>query len=68
MLWTDPVPTREEMDDAATAYEQHESISSVIFEMLVANVVTLLPPGEKSITASRLGVVPEPITWKLGSR
>jgi hypothetical protein len=60
------VPASKEIDDAASSYEQHESVSSVVFEMLAVNVVTLLPPGENPMVVSPLKIVPRPETGKFG--
>ena len=65
-MWSDPVPARKEMDNAASSFEQHESASSVVFEMLAANSLTLLPLGEKPMVVSPLGLVPEPRTGSSG--
>jgi hypothetical protein len=64
LLWTKVAPTRKEMDNAPSAYEQHEFVSSAVVEMLVANVFTLLPPCEKPAVVSPLGVVPKRGTAK----
>jgi hypothetical protein len=68
LLWYDPVLTRREMDNAASSYEQHDFVSSVVFEMLGANDITLLPPGEKPTMVRPLGVVLERKIGKFGSR
>ena len=44
---------------APSADEHRDFVSSAVAEMLAANVVTLLPPGEKPRVVSPLGVVPK---------
>jgi glyoxylate carboligase len=59
LLWTEVDLARKEMDNAPSAYEQHEFVSSVVGEMLAANAITLLTSSEKPTVVSPLGVVPK---------
>ncbi len=43
---------------AASAMEHKEFVSGAVSEMLAEGVATRLPPGEKPIVVSPLGVVP----------
>ena len=52
------------MSNAPSALEHHEFVSSAVAEMLTAHAVTLLPPGEKPMVVSPLGVVPKRGTAK----
>ncbi len=56
-LWTEVAPSTKEMANAPSANEHHDFFSSAVVEMLAANAVTLLPPGEKPAALSPLGVV-----------
>jgi len=58
LMWTRVAPSTKDMANAPSANEHHDFFSSVVAEMLAANVVTLLPPGEKPTVVSPLGVVP----------
>ncbi len=48
-----------EFTNAPSAMEHNEFVSCAVAEMLAADVVTLLPPGEKPFLVSPLGVVPK---------
>ncbi len=48
-----------EMRNAASAMEHHELVSGAVSEILVEDVVTKLPSGEKPMVVSPLGVVPK---------
>jgi hypothetical protein len=56
LLWTELAPPIKELANAPSAIEHHDFVSSAIVEMLAANDVTLLPPGEKPTVVS-------PLTW-----
>jgi chromosome condensin MukBEF complex kleisin-like MukF subunit len=57
LLWTEVAPANKQMPNASSAYEQHEFVSSVVVEMLEGNAIILLPPCEKPMVVSYLGVV-----------
>ncbi len=59
MLWTEVAPPVKELANAPSAEEHHDFVSSDVAEMLAANAVTLLPPGEKPRVVNPLGVVPK---------
>ncbi len=59
LMWTEVAQSIKEMANAPSANEHHDFVSAVVVEMLVANAVTLLPPGEKPTVVSPLGVVPK---------
>ena len=59
LLWTTAAPAAREMRNASTALEHHEFVSGAVAEMLAENAVTRLPPGEKPLVVSPLGVVPK---------
>ncbi len=59
LLWTVSPPPRREVANAPSAFEHSEFISGAVEEMLAADIVTLLPPGEKPTVVSPLGVVPK---------
>ena len=52
-------PLAREMRNATSAMEHQEFVSGAVFEMLAEGVVTTLPPGEKPMVVSPLGVVPK---------
>jgi hypothetical protein len=64
VIWSEVPPESKEMPNAPSVQEQHELVSSVVAEMLAAHAVTLLPPGEKPMVVSPLGVVPKRGTTK----
>ncbi len=57
--WIVSPPPRREFANAPSASEHSESASGAVEEMLGADAVTLLPPGEKPLVVSPLGVVPK---------
>jgi hypothetical protein len=59
LLWTVSPPLRREFANAPSALEHIDFVSGAVEEMLAADVVTLLPPGEKPMVVSPLGVVPK---------
>ena len=59
LLWTEVAPPVKELANAPSADEHRDFVSSAVAEMLAANAVTLLPPGEKPRVVSPLGVVPK---------
>jgi hypothetical protein len=59
LLWTVSPPPRREFANAPSALEHREIVSGAVAEMLAADDVTLLPPGEKPWVVSPLGVVPK---------
>ena len=59
LLWTEAAPQPKELANAPSAIDHREFVSSAVAEMLTANAVTLLPPGEKPTEVSPLGVVPK---------
>ncbi len=48
LLWTESAPRIKELANAPSANEHRDFVSSAVAEMLAANVVTLLPPGDSS--------------------
>jgi hypothetical protein len=59
-LWTVSPPRRRKFANAPSAMEHHEFVSGAVEEMLAADVVTLLPPGEKPrVVSPLLGMVPK---------
>jgi hypothetical protein len=59
LLWTVSPPPRREFANAPSALEHSDFVSGAVEEMLAADAVTLLPPGEKPMVVSPLGVVPK---------
>ena len=59
LLWTESSPPRREFANAPSALEHSDFVSGAVEEMLAAEAVTLLPPGEKPTVVSPLGVVPK---------
>jgi hypothetical protein len=57
-------PPRRKFANAPSALEHREFVSGMVAEMLAADAVTLLPPGEKPWVVSPLGVVPKARTGK----
>jgi len=57
-------PASKETPNAPSVHEQHEFVSSVVDEMLAAQSVTLLPPGDKPTVVSPLGLMPKRRTTK----
>ena len=55
LLWTEVAPPVKELANAPSADEHRDFVSSAVAEMLAANAVTLLPPGEKPRVVSPLG-------------
>ncbi len=58
LLWTESAPKIKELANAPSVNEHRDFVSSAVAEILAANAVTLLPPGEKPTVVSPLGVVP----------
>jgi hypothetical protein len=63
-MWTVSPPSRREFANAPSALEYREVVSGAVAEMLFADVVTLLPPGEKPWVVRLMGVVPKAIIGK----
>ncbi len=59
LMWTVSLPPRMEFANALSAMEHSEFFSCAVAEMLAAGAVTSLPPGEKPLVVSPLGVVPK---------
>ncbi len=59
LLWTTAAPMAREMRNTASAMEHQEIVSGAVLEMLAEGDVTRLPPGEKPMVVSPLGVVPK---------
>ena len=52
-------PHAREMRNATSATEHQEVVSGAVSEMMTEGVLTRLPPGEKPMVVSPLGVVPK---------
>ena len=59
LLCTVSPPPRREFVNVFSALEHREFISGAVAEMLAADALTLLPPGEKPWVVNPLGVVPK---------
>jgi hypothetical protein len=59
LLWTMAAPHAREIRNASSAMEHHQLVSGAVSEMMAEGVVTRLPPGEKPMVVSPLGVVPK---------
>ncbi len=59
MLRTEAAPQSKELANAPSANDHRDFVSTAVSEMLAANAVTLLPPGERPTVVSPLGVVPK---------
>ncbi len=68
LLWTTSAPLSREFMNAPSALKHHEFASGAVAEMLAGNAVTRLPPGEKPMVVSPLGVVPKRGTGSSGLR
>jgi hypothetical protein len=64
LLWTTEAPQRREMQNSSSASEHHEFVTNAVAEMVAEKVVTMLPPDEKPLVVSPLGVVPKKGTDK----
>jgi hypothetical protein len=64
LLWTVSPPPRREFANAPSALERREFVSGAVAEMLAADDVPLLHPGEKPWVVSPMGVVPKARTGK----
>jgi hypothetical protein len=60
LLLTAAPPLTKEMANAQSALDQSDIVSTVVAEMVAANVVTLLSLSEKPLVVNPLGVVPKP--------
>jgi hypothetical protein len=59
LLWTTAAPAARESRNAQLSLEHHEVVFDAVAKMLAENAVTRLPPGEKPMVVSPLGVVPK---------
>jgi len=59
LVWSLKAPERRVMDNAPSARDHNEFVSSAVAEMMAEGTVTRLPPGEKPSVVSLLGVVPK---------
>ena len=59
LLRTTTTPLATETGNAASAMEHQEFVSGAVSEMLAEGAVTRLPPGEKPMVLSHLGVMPK---------